>query len=53
MSIEGKAQHVAESQVFGQDHQAIRLGVLEDCLVRASAQTDVANVFDFKAFRAK
>jgi hypothetical protein len=53
MGIEREAQQVAESEISGQDHKAIRLGVFKDCFVGLSAQTDVPNVFDFEAFRAK
>jgi hypothetical protein len=53
MGIEREAHHVAEPEIFGKDHQFLRLSVLKDLLVRLSAQTDVPNVFDFKAVRAK
>ena len=48
-----EAQQVAESQILGQDHEVFRLGVLKDYLVGLSAQTDVANIFNFKTLSAK
>lgn len=53
MGCEREAQQVAESQILGQDHEAFRLGVLKDRFVRPPPQTDVANIFNFKALSAK
>lgn len=44
---------MCESEILGQDHEAVCLRILKDCFVRLSAQANVANVFGFKAFRAK
>lgn len=53
MRVEREAQHVSETEILRKNHQASRLRMLENCLIRTSAQSNVADVVDFKTLGAE